>query len=239
VATAHLSGSLGRARSFASLAECEDDADRGPHGDESGEHPEQKRRLAHGQPRQFVAREEETRAADDPAVFGELRDLAGDRRGRVIGGVPVGVHEDHPTVASLVAHDLSVPRTAAGKTPRRERAQRLAVLCAAALVGVAAGSLAGGPPAAKGAADAAVVLAAGDVARVMDIPVGCRVARRGVPPATMLDCRRAGRLDGTYGVLFGRWNVRVVRFQGAHDAQVVFSARHGSGAVCCKVGDGP
>jgi hypothetical protein len=234
VATAHLTGSLGRARSFASLAEGEDDADRRPDCHESGEHPEQERRLADGQPRQLVACEEETRAANDPAVLGDLRDLAGDRRGRVFGRAPVGVHEDHPTVARLVAHGPSVPRTGARKTLPRERTLRLAVVCAAALVGVAVGSLAGGPLAARAAADAAVVLAAGDIARVMDIPVGCQVVRRGVPPATMLDCRRAGRLDGTYGVLFGRWNVRVVRFQGAHDAQVVFSARHGGGAVCCK-----
>jgi hypothetical protein len=81
-----------------------------------------------------------------------------------------------------------------------------------------------------------VVLARGDVARVADLPVACRVARRGVPPATMLDCRRAGTLAGTYGVLVGRWNVRVVRFTSAHEARVVLTARHGGKATFCGAG---
>jgi hypothetical protein len=52
----------------------------------------------------------------------------------------------------------------------------------------------------------------------------------------MLDCRRAGRLAGTYGVFLGRWNVRVLRFSSATEGQVVFSARHGGASVCCGTG---
>jgi hypothetical protein len=52
----------------------------------------------------------------------------------------------------------------------------------------------------------------------------------------MLDCRRAGPLRGTYGVLFGRSNVRVVRFNSAQAARVVVKATHGAGVVCCTKG---
>jgi hypothetical protein len=113
---------------------------------------------------------------------------------------------------------------------------RAALVGAVALLGVVVGSLTGAPSEASGAARATVVLSAGDIARVADLPVGCRVVRRGLPPATMLDCRRAGRLAGTYGVLLGRWNLRVVRFTSAHEARVVLSARHGGPAEYCATG---
>jgi hypothetical protein len=107
---------------------------------------------------------------------------------------------------------------------------------AAGLLGLVAGTLAGGSPDASGAPRASVLLQIGDVARIADLPLGCRVVRRGVPLATMLDCRHAGRLSGTYGVFLGRWNVRVVRFRTPTEAQVVFTAKHGEASVCCDTG---
>jgi hypothetical protein len=80
------------------------------------------------------------------------------------------------------------------------------------------------------------VLSPGDAVQIAGIPVGCQVVRRGVPPATMLDCRRAGKLAGSYGVLIGRWNVRVIRFESAREARTVLTAKHGGEAVCCTGG---
>jgi len=125
-----------------------------------------------------------------------------------------------------------VPHCRRGKT-----LARLGAIAAAGTVGAFVGSLCG-PHAASGAATATSILAAGDVVRVADLPVGCQVVRRGVPAATMLDCRRGGALRGTYGVLLGRWNVRVFRFESPTVARLVFTARHGSRAVCCSPGAG-
>ena len=89
----------------------------------------------------------------------------------------------------------------------------MVAIAAAAALGTVAGIAAGPAVPARGAAEVAVELQNGDIARVADVPIGCRVSRRGIPPATMLDCRRAGALAGTYGVLFGRSKVRVGAFQ--------------------------
>ena len=167
------------------------------------------------------------------AVRGELDDLAGDRRER-----------DRRSDARRRRRERS-----AGRAARRSCRHRTA-LSRRANVGnhtiaprrprrggrparVMVGALVGGPSQASGAARSTVLLSHGDTARVADVPVGCLVVRRGVPPATMLDCRRAGPLAGTYGVLLGRWNVRVVRFRSAREAQVVFTATHGGRSVCC------
>ena len=114
----------------------------------------------------------------------------------------------------------------------------MVAIAAAAALGTVAGIAAGPAVPARGAAEVAVELQNGDIARVADVPIGCRVSRRGIPPATMLDCRRAGALAGTYGVLFGRSKVRVVRFSSAHEARVVFTATHGGGAGCCTGSQG-
>ena len=215
------------------LGEKQDDTDGRPDGDQRGEDPEQKRGLADRQPRQLLAREEEPSAAGRPPVRGELDDLAGDRRGGIVGRTPVGVDENDPPVAPLVAHVDTVPRFRAGLTSATTRLRRAGLVGAVGLLGVMVGALVGGPSQASGAARSTVLLSHGDTARVADVPVGCLVVRRGVPPATMLDCRRAGPLAGTYGVLLGRWNVRVVRFRSAREAQVVFTATHGGRSVCC------
>ena len=126
-----------------------------------------------------------------------------------------------------------VPRRPSAETRRRLRARAARALGAAALAGAAAAAASGTPQAASGAPIGELLIGPGDVVRIAGSPVGCRVVRRGVPPATMLDCRRAGVLKGTYGVLLGPVNVRVVRFTSASDATVVLTARHGGRAVCC------
>jgi hypothetical protein len=100
------------------------------------------------------------------------------------------------------------------------------VAIALGLVGLA---LHGG--AARGDSARTVVLGVGDVMEVEGAPIGCRVAQR--DGRLMLDCRRAGRLSGTYGTLFDERRVRVTRFESSDTAKVVFKAKHRGRAKRC------
>jgi hypothetical protein len=84
---------------------------------------------------------------------------------------------------------------------------------------------------ARGAGGQVVVLRVGDVMEVDGAPIGCKVTRRG--ERIMIDCRRAGRLAGTYGTLFDERRVRVTRFRSSDTAKVVFKARHRGRAHRC------
>jgi hypothetical protein len=84
---------------------------------------------------------------------------------------------------------------------------------------------------ARGAAGQTVVLRVGDVMEVDGAPIGCKVTRRG--ERIVIDCRRAGRLAGTYGALFDERRVRVTRFRSSDTAKVVFTARHRGRAHRC------
>lgn len=77
---------------------------------------------------------------------------------------------------------------------------------------------------AHGASAADVVLQVGDTMRVEGAPLGCQVTRRNGD--VVIDCRRAGRLAGTYGTLFDERRVRVTRFRSSDTAKVVFKAKH-------------
>jgi hypothetical protein len=80
---------------------------------------------------------------------------------------------------------------------------------------------------ARAAPSAEVRLAVGDKVQVDEAPVGCRVTRLArYGGRVFLDCRRAGRLTGSYGTYFGEKDVLVVRFVGARKAKVVLHARH-------------
>jgi hypothetical protein len=81
------------------------------------------------------------------------------------------------------------------------------------------------------AAGPTVVLKVGETMQVEGVPIGCRVAERG--GRAVLDCRRGGRLAGTYGTLFDEDRVRVARFRSSDTAEVVFKARHRGRARRC------
>jgi hypothetical protein len=105
----------------------------------------------------------------------------------------------------------------------------IAVAATACLVAV---TRAGGD--ARASASREVVLSPGDIIRLDGVPVGCRVTR--LPrhgKRAFLDCRRAGRLAGTYGVHFGAGGVLVVRFLGPRRAKTVLRARHEAEATKC------
>jgi hypothetical protein len=88
-----------------------------------------------------------------------------------------------------------------------------------------------GEGSARGDAGQTVVMHVGDVMEVDGAPIGCKVARRG--GRIVIDCRRAGRLAGTYGSLFDERRVRVTRFRSSDTAKVVFKAKHRGRAHRC------
>ena len=74
----------------------------------------------------------------------------------------------------------------------------------------------------------------GDVIRVKDGAVGCRVTRRAeFPGQTILDCRRAGALSGTFGAFLGDRKLLVVRFADRRVAKVVFTGTHQGDSTRC------
>jgi hypothetical protein len=76
-----------------------------------------------------------------------------------------------------------------------------------------------------------VVLKVGDHVTVKGQPMGCRVARQN--GQTVVDCRRAGKLAGSYGTMLSAREAMVVRYRSDTVAKVVFTATHGGGARRC------
>ena len=88
-----------------------------------------------------------------------------------------------------------------------------------------------GEGSARGSGAASVVLRVGDTMKVEGAPIGCQVTQRS--GRVVVDCRRAGRLAGTYGTLLDERRVRVARFRSSDTAKVVFKARHRGEARRC------
>ena len=76
-----------------------------------------------------------------------------------------------------------------------------------------------------------VTISVGDVVRVEGGALACIVRRSALE--RLLDCRRVGRLVGTYGTFVGEKRVRVVRFRSNREAKVILTAWHGGEAKCC------
>jgi hypothetical protein len=89
-----------------------------------------------------------------------------------------------------------------------------------------------GADAASGAQPEPVVLKVGDRVAVEGQPMGCRVARQ--DGETVVDCRRAGKLAGSYGTMLSARKAMVVRYRSDTVAKVVYTATHGGGARRCK-----
>jgi hypothetical protein len=88
-----------------------------------------------------------------------------------------------------------------------------------------------GEGSARGDSVTSVVLRVGDTMTVEGAPIGCQVTRRN--GRVVIDCRRAGRLAGTYATLLDERHVRVARFRSSDTAKVVFKARHRGKARRC------
>jgi len=77
-----------------------------------------------------------------------------------------------------------------------------------------------------------VALRVGDAMVVEGGTIGCQAIRRRGRP--VIDCRRAGRLRGTYGTLLSGRRAEIARFRSNRSAKVIFTARHHGGARRCR-----
>jgi len=105
------------------------------------------------------------------------------------------------------------------------------VLCAALACGAWLGTATGdaGMPART------LVARPGDEVHVQGAPLACRVVRvRELGRRIALDCRRGGKLAGTYGTLLTAREAAVVAFANARTAKVVSIATHGGEVRRCS-----
>jgi hypothetical protein len=105
------------------------------------------------------------------------------------------------------------------------------LLVVVVLLGAATAVLAVRGDGARADSKRAIVMRVGDVMQVEGAPIGCQVDHRDGRP--VVDCRRAGRLAGTYTALFDERRVRVARFRSSDTARVVFTAKHRGNARRC------
>jgi hypothetical protein len=75
------------------------------------------------------------------------------------------------------------------------------------------------------------VLRVGDTIRVEGAAMGCQVTRRGGRP--VIECRRDGKLSGTYGTFMSDRTLKVARFRSSSTAQTILTARHGGAWRAC------
>jgi hypothetical protein len=112
--------------------------------------------------------------------------------------------------------------------------KRLVVAILTIVAAVALGSAGLARTQGKSGVPGEIVVSVGDVVRVQGAELGCRVTRLGsYGNRVFLDCRRAGRLTGSYGTYLGRREVLVVRFLDEQKAKVVLHARHRDGVTKC------
>jgi hypothetical protein len=74
-------------------------------------------------------------------------------------------------------------------------------------------------------------LEVGDSFVVPGASIGCQVTRRG--SAVFVECRRAGKVKGTYGTFISNRTVKVARFRSSRTAQVILTAKHGGKWRAC------
>jgi hypothetical protein len=93
-----------------------------------------------------------------------------------------------------------------------------------------------GARAARTAESQTVSVRLGDRIRVVDAPrIGCRVVRMTeFGGRVVIDCRRAGRLAGTYGTFFTAHEAALVRFESSHTAKEVVVAAHDGAVPRCE-----
>ena len=75
------------------------------------------------------------------------------------------------------------------------------------------------------------VLRVGDTIRVEGAAMGCQVTRRGGRP--VLECRRDGKLAGTYGTFMSDRTLTVARFRSSRTAQTILTAHQGGAWRAC------
>jgi hypothetical protein len=108
----------------------------------------------------------------------------------------------------------------------------------AASVGIAAivaGGLIGSSFAAGGVPNRTIEVRLGDEIRVANAPIGCRVVRMNqLGGRVVVDCRRAGELEGTYGSLFTAREAVLIRFESNRKARRVAVGVHENDVKQCR-----
>ena len=86
----------------------------------------------------------------------------------------------------------------------------------------------------SGIAPRSIAVRPGDEIRVLGAPIGCRVAQmRAFEGRIVVDCRRIGRLRGTYGTLLSAREAGLVRFESNSTGKLLYrAAHHGSIRKC-------
>jgi hypothetical protein len=109
----------------------------------------------------------------------------------------------------------------------------LACMLAAAALGAAGWSATG--PAATPRADTVLNAEPGDRIRVLGAPIACRVVRMSqLGGRVVVDCRRAGALQGTYGTFLTAREAVLVRFESERTAKRVAVGVHERGTKRCR-----
>lgn len=109
----------------------------------------------------------------------------------------------------------------------------LACTLAATALGAAGWSATG--PAATWYGDAVLNAKPGDRIRVVGAPIACRVIRMNqLGGRVVVDCRRAGALQGTYGTFLTGREAVLVRFESGRTARRVAVGVHESGSRSCR-----
>jgi hypothetical protein len=109
----------------------------------------------------------------------------------------------------------------------------LACMLAAAALGAAGWSATG--PAATWRADTVLTAKPGDRIRVVGAPIACRVVRMSqLGGRVVVDCRRAGALQGTYGTFLTAREAVLVRFESERTAKRVAVGVHERSSERCR-----
>jgi hypothetical protein len=114
---------------------------------------------------------------------------------------------------------------------------RVKRLLACSLAAAAVGAVVGGATAFAGhwQTGAVVEVRPGDRIRVEGAPVGCRVVRmREFDRRVVIDCRRAGALEGTYGTFISGREAVLVRYESARTAKRVAVGVHERSSKRCR-----
>lgn len=222
---------------FSASAETKRERHDHPDADEHDENPEQESLLADGQPGQLALFEEEPAPAAGDTFGRALGELTSRGGIRVLDGMGVCVEQPRRPgtrrMSPLRGHGNSLARYQPSQSPRRQRPRRrlaglLAVACTVVLAVPAAGVRAASAP-------APYELEVGDRFSVIGASIGCRIARMDeLGGRTVVDCRRAGALAGTYGAMLSSREALIVQFRGARAAKVIYEARHQAGARQCR-----
>jgi hypothetical protein len=122
---------------------------------------------------------------------------------------------------------------------REELEMKRFVAASAGVTALVAGGWIGSSFAAGQMPSRTIEVRVGDEISVANAPIGCRVVRMNqLGGRVVVDCRRAGELEGTYGSLFTAREAVLVRFESSRTAKRVAVGVHENDVRQCSTGRG-